>query len=381
MQITQESLAIMKKVTEFTKRPIKLKSNRVWRIYSGGKLLDEFCGIYPGTDGAYPEDWLGSVVEANNMPRDGQPLREGLSIADDGSEAYLKDQIETNPELLLGKEHCRQLGDNLGVLVKFLDSAVRLPIQVHPDKATAQRLFHSDYGKTEAWYVLDGRCINGEQPYILMGFKEGVTQEQWKQYFDDQDISGMENSLHKIPVSPGDVFLVRGGTPHAIGPGCFLLEIQEPTDYTISVEKKAPDGALVPDFLCHQGIGFDKMFDCFHYLAQNREQTLQSCKLTPNLVLNNGQVQIEHLIDSKHTQAFSLNKITIQENYDYPSGGRAAILAIIEGTGKIVCHDETILIKRGDSVFMPSDMENVSFIPNPGTKMTMLECLPPALQK
>ena len=115
----------MKNITEFIKHPIKLKSNRVWRIYSGGKLLDEFCGIYPSTDGAYPEDWLGSVVEANNLPRDGKPLLEGLSMCDDGTGMYLKNLIEDQPEQLLGNEHFKQFGANLGVLVKFLDSAVR----------------------------------------------------------------------------------------------------------------------------------------------------------------------------------------------------------------------------------------------------------------
>lgn len=53
----------------------------------------------------------------------------------------------------------------MGVLVKFLDSAERLPIQVHPDKEKAKILFHSGYGKTEAWYILDGRKIHGENPY------------------------------------------------------------------------------------------------------------------------------------------------------------------------------------------------------------------------
>lgn len=376
-----ESLAIMKNITEFIKHPIKLKSNRVWRIYSGGKLLDEFCGIYPSTDGAYPEDWLGSVVEANNLPRDGKPLLEGLSMCDDGTGMYLKNLIEDQPEQLLGNEHFKQFGANLGVLVKFLDSAVRLPIQVHPDKKAAKELFHSAYGKTEAWYVLGGRCINDEQPYILMGFQEGVTREQWQQYFDSQDIGKMENSLHKIPVSPGDVFLVRGGTPHAIGPGCFLLEIQEPTDYTISVERKAPDGSSVPDFLCHQGIGFEKMFECFHYFAQSRKKTLESCKLNPVCRLENENITIEHLIGLEQTKAFSLNKMTIRKSYHYPSDGRAAVLAIIGGTGKITYPEGTIWLKQGDSVFMPACMENVSLMSEEKNELIILECLPPALEK
>ena len=277
------------------KYPVQVAHNRVWRIYSGGKLLDEFCGAECGSDGFFPEDWLASTVEANNMPREGKPPREGLSICADGS-GYLKDVIEAAPELLLGAEHVRRFGKNLGVLVKLLDSAVRLPIQVHPDKKAAKRLFHSDYGKTEAWYILGGRVIDGEEPYILLGFQEGVTPEQWRDCFERQDIAQMEAGLHKIRVRPGDIYLVKGGTPHAIGPGCFLLEIQEPTDYTISVEKKAPDGSPVPDFLCHQGIGFDRMFECFHNETGTLEETKAAFGIHPVCVFQNKDAAYFRLI-------------------------------------------------------------------------------------
>ena len=43
----------------------------------------------------------------------------------------------------------------------------------------------------------------------------------------------MLDCLHKFEVNKGDTFLIEGGIPHAIGAGCFLVEVQEPTDYTI----------------------------------------------------------------------------------------------------------------------------------------------------
>lgn len=57
------------------KAPLKMKSNRVWRIYRGGALLEEFCGLpHPG-DGCYPEDWLASVVESNGTGKKSQHMR------------------------------------------------------------------------------------------------------------------------------------------------------------------------------------------------------------------------------------------------------------------------------------------------------------------
>ena len=75
----------------------------------------------------------------------------------------------------------------------------------------------------------------------------------------------MLSCLHKVPVKKGDTFIIRGGVPHGIGAGCFLVEIQEPTDYTIRTERVTPSGLPVADAMCHQGLGFEKMFDCFDY--------------------------------------------------------------------------------------------------------------------
>ena len=211
--------------------PLKTKPNRCWRCYLGGKLIDVMREEGNPTDGYFPEDWLASTVVAVNPDREGKPEFEGLSVAilADGSERYLRDLIEENPEAYLGKNHVEKFGTNLGVLAKFLDSAEKLPVQCHPDKKAAKDFFKSDYGKTEAWFILDGRTIDGEEPYILMGFKEGVTKEMWRDLFEKQDIKGMDNCMHKIRVKPGDVFIIEGGCPHAIGSGCLLLEIQEPT--------------------------------------------------------------------------------------------------------------------------------------------------------
>ena len=71
--------------------------------------------------------------------------------------------------------------------------------------------------------------------------------------------------MHCIEVHKGDTVLIQGGVPHAIGAGCFLAEIQEPTDYTVRTERITPSGLKVADTMCHQGLGFQKMFDCFHY--------------------------------------------------------------------------------------------------------------------
>jgi mannose-6-phosphate isomerase len=43
-------------------------------------------------------------------------------------------------------------------------------------------------------------------------------------------------AMHELPVQPGDAIFVPAGTPHAIGDGILIVELQEPTDLSITLE-------------------------------------------------------------------------------------------------------------------------------------------------
>ena len=125
-----------------------------------------------------------------------------------------------------------RLGDKkeIGILVKYLDSAIRLPVQAHPDKAFSRKYFDSEHGKEESWIVLDKR----EGGCIYFGFKDGVTKEQFSKAIEESknDKYAMERLLVRHDVEPGDVIFVPAKAVHAIGAGCLILEVQEPTDFT-----------------------------------------------------------------------------------------------------------------------------------------------------
>ena len=209
--------------------PLKQNLNRVWRTYSGGALIDNWKKTSPEVDGSFPEEWIMSTITARGKNR---PENEGLTLIETNDGVFsLKELINSNLELHLGSDLAEKYGTT-GVLIKMLDSMERLTIQVHPDKKYAKNILNSEFGKTESWYVLNTREVYGEKPVVYMGFKKHVTKAIWKTHFDNQDIEGMLDCLHKIEVKPGDAFMIYGGVPHAIGAGCFLMEVQEPTDYT-----------------------------------------------------------------------------------------------------------------------------------------------------
>lgn len=243
--------------------PLRLEPMRVRRTYRGGNGLDLWHGEAAPKESSRPEKWLASMTAAVNP---GSPAveNEGLSAAViNGKRVLLRDLVAQNPEGMLGRDHVARYGSQMGVLAKIIDSAERLTIQVHPDKAFARDYFHSEYGKTECWHILSTRTADGQPPCLLMGFRPGVTRAVWESIYRRQDIPAMLDCLHRVTPRPGDTWLIRGGLPHAIGPGCTLVEIQEPTDYTLRSERAQMDGTPIPDALIHQGLGEEVLMERF----------------------------------------------------------------------------------------------------------------------
>ena len=114
---------------DLSKRPLNVTGARVWRTYSGGKLLEAWKGLSETSDGEFPEEWVASTIQARNVGR--EHLIEGLSTfqTQSGKIVGLKSVIASDPERFLGSRHVEKYGDNPAVLVKLIDSVERLSIQ------------------------------------------------------------------------------------------------------------------------------------------------------------------------------------------------------------------------------------------------------------
>lgn len=365
------------KYNDLSKVPILLQSNRVWRTYNGGMKIEEWQGKSEPRDSDCPEEWVASTVIARNPGREAYQ-DEGLSKVEiNGELVTLKQIIDSDPLSFLGKSHFEKYGNNMAVLVKVLDSKCRLSIQVHPDRDFSTKVFNSTFGKTEAWFVLGSRTLNDTEPYFLFGFKQGMTKEKWRELFDKQDIEGMINSLHKIPVTPGEVLLIEGGLPHAIGPGCFLIEIQEPTDYTIRVERTTIDGQKLPDASCHQGAGFDKIFDCFHYDSYSLEETLNRWRIEPRIVQSNSGSKVWELVGTEDTDKFRLFKYEISDLLGCADEDVFSIVIVISGTGEIHYQNGKTTIKQGDQLFLPANLGEFQWQAAPNSDLVLVRAFPP----
>ena len=320
-----------------------LQRNRVRRAYFGGENIDRMRGDPPRRD-RYPEEWIASCAAAFNP--DCPKENEGYSVLPDGT--LLKDLLAKKPELL-GSPKMR-------ILLKLLDAGERLVIQAHPTRAFAQEAFHSEFGKTECWYFLN----DGGAVYI--GFKPGVTREKWKDCFDRQDVNGMLGMLHRVPVHRGELVFVDGGVPHAIDGGCFMVELQEPTDLMVIPERVTPSGVELADVKLHNGLGFERMFDCFEYNGYTEAELRRRYWIAPKPV---DSVQTV-ILDRDTTDKFRMVRFNVNGKYRYPLSGYAVAI-VVDGTGTL----SGVPARTGDPFFIDAQTDALDL----DGDMTVLVCM------
>lgn len=126
----------------------------------------------------------------------------------------LAEVIAEDPEGLVGDE-----GASTALLVKLLDAAEPLSVQIHPADDDPV-LAPDESGKPESWYVLEAEPGAG----LYLGLADDADEPTMRAAIEGgADVSKL---LRFVPVAPGDFFVLEAGTPHAIGAGLTLVEPQ-----------------------------------------------------------------------------------------------------------------------------------------------------------
>ncbi len=193
-------------------KPPILYLNPVFKqmIWGGNRL---------GTDWPYqiPYDNTGECWTISAHPNGDCTVKEGMYAGYPLSKLW-----EEHPELF-GKTGM----DRFPLLVKIIDAKDDLSIQVHPDDSYAKVHENGSFGKTECWYVLDGK----EDAALVVGHNA-----ETKEALISMIKEGKWNDLlREIPVKKGDFIQIEPGTVHAIKGGLMLLETQQNSDITYRV--------------------------------------------------------------------------------------------------------------------------------------------------
>lgn len=348
---------------------------------AGGYAMDIFRGRPEPKDipnGS--EAWVGSVTRANGATAERPNFGCAEVVLPDGTKHYLVDVINSAPMEILGAEHIEKYGNDLGVLVKLLDAKDMYFLQCHPTREVAEQLWDSKYGKEECWYVISVREDYEEKPYILLGFKEGISREKFEELFHTATLKDLENLCHKIYVKPGEAYFVPGGCPHALGAGCLVAEIQEPSDLgaiaipqseLIDYRRKAAPGAVFTPI--DEELYENRTFGSFIYEGCTENEIVERCK-SKLPVIRQGEGWAEYEVFGKgHTPYFACTIYEVDNgSMPYESQNGISIGIVLKGSGSISCGGYEMKVKQGDEIFMPYNVADVKI----EGRLSLIVCRP-----
>jgi mannose-6-phosphate isomerase len=197
-------------------------------IWGGRRLATELGkALGPGND--YAESWELCDRDPDQSLVEGGPLA-GLSLGT---------LVAEHGAALLGRH------DPLArfpLLVKFIDAARTLSVQVHPNDAQAARLVPPDAGKYEVSVVMAAEPGS----VIYAGLQPGVDRKSLAEAVRQGTCPGL---LHRFEPAPGDCIFLPPGTVHALGQGLLVAEIQQSSNVTFRLfdwNRVGPDGKPRP---------------------------------------------------------------------------------------------------------------------------------------
>ena len=325
----------------------KFAPNRVWRVYRGGAGIDRMrCAAVP-EDGFFPEEWVASDTLAINPVQ--YTDHDGISMAEVGGREVRFDQLlAAHPEELLGAKHVAHFGHRVGFLAKILDSAIRLPLQAHPNRRDARRLFNSTSGKTEAWIVLGTR---DENACLYVGFNEKLDERKFRDAALSGDMTEALEMVHRYSVKAGDVLLIKGGMVHAIGPGVTLIEIMEPSDWCVQPERFCGDYELSDDMRFGlPGADPEAMLDVFDYTPRDRAAAWEYAALRVSPLAEYPGLRLETCADRRQIGFFGAVRAMFRGEWagELPFGSAASGIVL---SGKLDAG--ALTLASGDAFFVP----------------------------
>jgi mannose-6-phosphate isomerase len=308
---------------------------RLW----GGQRLRAVLGRPIGKD--LERTPIGESWELADLPL-GTVKADSTGAAPDGS---LSSVIANGPlagqtlhEVWTGQNQKSKMGGGenhksfFPLLIKFLDAAQALSVQVHPDEAYA-RAHPGAALKSEAWYIL--HADPGAK--IYKGVKPGVTKDQFRAALN---AGAVEPLLNAIKVRTGDCYYLPSGTVHALGAGLLVAEVQTPSDTTFRVfdwNRLTADGKP-------RTLHIEEALACIHF-GPTSDKALSGSP-TPGAT---------RLAECEH---FTIDRVEVPHNVQRPIGSDMAVWIILQGQGVITAENcPPTAFARGDTLLLPPGMK------------------------
>ena len=254
--------------------------------------------------------------------------KDGLSIVSSGEfdGETLVSVIEKNPEVL-GID-CK--GNELPILIKLIDAADNLSVQVHPNDEQAKE-WEGQNGKTEMWYVIEA----DDDAKITFGVSEDIDKERLEREIQNKTV---ESVLNMVGSKKGDVFFVEAGTIHAIGKGNVIAEIQQNSNVTYRLYDYGRVGKNGKERELHIEKGV-KAANC----KKVEERVIAVCSDETRLLASCEYFEVKEIkVNGERT--------LIADEKSYHA------LIVTEGAVELFCEGYRETLSAGQTVFIPADL-------------------------
>lgn len=233
-------------------------------------------------------------------------------------------------------KHTSLLSENFPLLIKFIDAADKLSVQVHPDDSYAVHIGTAN-GKTEMWYILEAE----ENASIIYGTSSDSDVDQIRSAMSSGNI---EKHLNKVAVSAGDVYFIPGGLIHAIGKGIVLAEIQQNSDTTFrfyDYDRKDKNGNL-------RELHIDQAFNALKKYSAEDIEAIRFSKICNE--------QCGELLAC--CEYFSVSKLSISDPQSFVMNNESPFVSLLctNGNGNIKWQGGNEAIAAGDSFYIPKEL-------------------------
>lgn len=306
--------------------PVLLRPATKNYFWGGSRLKSDFS--IESDDAILAEAWMLSCHPDGNSTIMNGP-RKGMTLAD---------ALLAEPENVLGQNNASL--PNFPILIKLIDTACDLSIQVHPDDLYALDK-EGVFGKTEMWYVLDSQ----EDAYLYYGFSRDISKEEMQKRIEENTILEV---LNRVSVKAGDVLFIEAGTIHSIGAGILLAEIQQNSNTTYRVydyDRTDPAG---------------NKRDL--HIQEALEVTNKAFAADPVKVPVAEQMEGYSIARLAACPHFTVDLVSVDEQADLFCGEQSfTSLIFIEGEGSVVFRNNAyrenavMQVSKGDSLFLPAN--------------------------
>lgn len=316
--------------------PFKFKAHLFHKLW-GGHTIEKWYDHVPADFENVGEAWVISDVE--KYPTE---VANGAHTGDS-----LQDLLEVYMDELVGEKVYDIFGNHFPLLLKFIDAADDLSIQVHPDDEYALENEQS-LGKTEMWYVLPSK--NNSSIYL------GWNREMNASLIHAAISNGtLADYLQAIEVSEGDVAYIPAGMVHAMRKDTIVAEIQENSDITYRLydyNRVGNDGRMRP-------LKLDKALEVMDY-----EPSKEAVVAHPEPV-RDGAVNL------RQSPYFTANllHLTRPVQRDYAPLDSFVAYMCVAGEAKITAldceaEDRSVSIKQGEAVLVPASLNDIRLDPD-----------------